>query len=528
MGNENGIRKRGRKNKSSNPRDSNNEDSKDSNDSTAKWPLTLEKFVSDSFVRSNGLSDGDKRVFQEQIRFLLDKAERENKLFANDWAQQKIPVFDLVPLELHCNKGSRFVDLDASTLVSLPEKSIESPLPEKSRRKGKEVSKDNVTNVNPKSTKHVNPKSTKPHEIPKGSNHHEDPHAVNSKEPRGAKNKDSLHPKEPPGVNVYANPRRNSNTSPQTHTSPQLSGKFDSNDRKRQRLERFNSPSPEPQKHLPKTKKNGVLIGRCQNLEKRYYRLTSEPDPNLVRPKIVLTMAVERLINLENHKPYSYIKDQFKAIRQDLTVQHIKDDFTVFVYSLNARIAIKNNDLGEMNQCVTQLEYLFALNGSLSLQLEFMCYRILYMLMVGNHSEILKIKYKIKDFECRTDLEQENFQLVTYAFQLQDLMIKSDYFNFFKIVEKFKPFDLMYKLVQDYLVEKETIKTLNILAKSYRKLLIGFLCEIFDIEEESMVKFLQHFALECGLEIDCTVLKPQIYGLMSRTNFKKIDIKGQV
>lgn len=76
-----------------------------------------------------------------------------------------------------------------------------------------------------------------------------------------------------------------------------------------------------------------VIVGTCQDLEKSYFRLQAAPDPATVRPQAVLERALDRLLGLlqggRAKVDYFYVEDQFKGIRQDCTIQHIRNAFTV-------------------------------------------------------------------------------------------------------------------------------------------------------------------------------------------------------
>jgi hypothetical protein len=106
-----------------------------------------------------------------------------------------------------------------------------------------------------------------------------------------------------------------------------------------------------------------------------------------VRPEEILRKALAMVQTTT--KNYLYRCEQLKSIRQDLTVQRIRNELTVQVYETHARMALEAGDLPEYNQCQSQLQGLYAegIKGCCS---EFASYGLLYIVFQhGNSRDLL-------------------------------------------------------------------------------------------------------------------------------------------
>lgn len=180
----------------------------------------------------------------------------------------------------------------------------------------------------------------------------------------------------------------------------------------------YRSPSPAPS--------SGPIVGTSEVLEKRYLRLTAPPVPSNVRPERILRQTLDVLKKKwRKEGNYSYICDQFKSMRQDLTVQRIRNDFTVSVYEIHARIALEKGDIGEYNQCQTQLRSLYTL-GLKGNPIEFKAYRILYFIHTANRTGL-------NDTLANLTTAEKEERPIKHALQIRSALALGNYHKFFQL-----------------------------------------------------------------------------------------------
>ncbi|XP_020248458.1 SAC3 family protein A isoform X2 [Asparagus officinalis] len=229
-----------------------------------------------------------------------------------------------------------------------------------------------------------------------------------------------------------------------------------------------------------------TVKGTCQEVEKRYLRLTSAPDPATVRPEEILEKALHMV--QASQKNYLYKCDQLKSIRQDLTVQRIQNELTVKVYETHARLALEAGDLPEYNQCQSQLQSLYA-EGISGCYMEFSAYNLLCVILHSSN------KRELLSAMARLSREAKEDAAVKHALAVSSAVSSGNYVQFFRL---YKAAPNLNTSLMDLYVEKMRFSAIKCMCKSYRPTIplsyiaqtLGFSREaqIADGEDEDAIK----------------------------------------
>lgn len=377
-----------------------------------EWPDAVRNYVGRSFV------DRDPTISKEEIEAKLKEtitqATNKNLLFSIDW--------NTMPLPQQMIKDERARNLALSQ--SLQQSHITDPQPLAADNYSRPMTyAAAVTGSNPKKRK---------------SSDFQDQSATTAPPWRaGGRLEDRV---------TFSNDRRQEPAASKS--------KFQQKMEKRQKRfdggyqSKYRSPSPPPTR--------GPVVGTSQELLKRYLRLTSAPNPANVRPEAVLRQTLVLLKKKwSKEENYGYICDQFKSMRQDLTVQRIRTDFTVEVYECHARIALEKGDLGEYNQCQTQLTALYkqGLKGNPN---EFKAYRILYFIHTAN-------RIALNDLLATLTPAEKKDKGIKHAMEVRSALNLNNYHRFFRL---FAQTPNMGGWLMDMFVKRERLHALCLISRA--------------------------------------------------------------
>ncbi|KAK7981641.1 GANP/Nin1/mts3/eIF-3 p25 family protein [Apiospora saccharicola] len=280
----------------------------------------------------------------------------------------------------------------------------------------------------------------------------------------------------------------------------------------------YRSPSPPPP--------TGPILGTCTNLEKNYLRLTAPPKPSLVRPEHILHQTLDLLKKKwRKENNYNYICDQFKSLRQDLTVQRIKNEFTVSVYEIHARIALEKGDLGEYNQCQTQLRALYA-SGIKGNAVEFKAYRILYFIHTANRTAL---NDAIADL---TTADKEE-RAIKHALEVRSALALGNYHRFFQL---YLDVPNMGAYLMDMFVKRERLAALANICKAYKPdFKLRFITEelAFESDAEAAQFIIDHNGQHLLIERDDSIMflagnAKALFETARADAHRRVDLKGQI
>lgn len=406
------------------------------------WPKSLREFTTKAFTKCTSPADQDR--MEAFLIPMLKKAAEHGTIFDIDWTKQKVPELD----ELH----------DSSN--------------HKSRSRS------------PKSSSHNSRSRSRAHK--KSSSSSIKRHRSRSRSP-GSPSRSHERSRSRARKRKFDHSRHRSRSrslSPTRRTNFQQQHQIRERSPSTSALNRSRS-RPNDLKGIELEK---AIVGTCQDLEKQYLRLTSAPDPSTVRPLDVLRRSLEMVVNYwktSSNRDYHYACDQLKSIRQDLTVQFIRNSFTVLVYETHARIALEISDQEEFNQCQSQLKTLYEIVPSND-QYEFLGYLILYLIYTENTTEIQLTLSKLPK-------DSLNHPVVDHALKVRRAWSLANYHRLFSL---YKQSPAMSAKIMDWFLERERKQAVKIIARSYRPSIpVEFVSEqlAFDNTDDCL-KFVQKHA----------------------------------
>ena len=274
--------------------------------------------------------------------------------------------------------------------------------------------------------------------------------------------------------------------------------------------------------HRPRA---GQLVGTNTNIEKPYFRLTTYVKPENVRSIEILVKSLAYIKSKYfQEEDFEWANEQLKSVRQDITVQRLRNRFVLDVYETHARILLEHGDLSEFNQCQTMIRYLTssgvepedaglvdpalnltprivsssssdndddattaeALVQSEESADEFRAYHVIYSLVQDSWEDLTKALIRVRDIVRghEDDISCNKTTCSRHSLEVVKSVTHNDYRAFFKLYQSAPH---MSAYLMDFLVKRMREKAYERIIAAYRPTICveyfrGTLC-FHDIEE---------------------------------------------
>ncbi|XP_078169106.1 SAC3/GANP/Nin1/mts3/eIF-3 p25 family isoform X2 [Carex rostrata] len=470
------------------------------------FPVSLKAYVERSFARCK--TDVQRNANQNRLKEVITKATTEGTLFSKNWDLE--PLFPL-PSGDSTNTNNTLDSTVFSSLNKEKRKSRWEPIEETPQKKVEPLS--NTSNSGPSNTRYNRPEATPKTDgrnwntmiFVKAQKHS---NFNNSGPGRFKKQKTNVFiRKQTEHTDSSSDSDKERELTKYYSSAISLANSPEEKKKREHRSKRFDkrrieSATPNNSSSIVTRKANAMLLaksyddnngpdqavedidwdsltvkGTCQEIEKRYLRLTSAPDPSTVRPEEVLEKALEMVQT--SSKNYLYKCDQLKSIRQDLTVQRIENELTVKVYETHARLAIQFGDIYEYNQCQSQLKRLYA-EGIKGCDNEFSAYHLLHVCLHSNNKRDLLSSMAGLSIQSKQD------DAVKHALKVRSAVSSGNYLLYFRL---YKAAPNLNTCLMDLYVENIRFEAVKSMSKAYRPTLpVRYVAQVLGFVKNSEEK----------------------------------------
>ena len=162
------------------------------------------------------------------------------------------------------------------------------------------------------------------------------------------------------------------------------------------------------------------------------------------------------------------------GIRQDVTVQHLRNGFVLEVYETHARMLLEHGDLNEFNQCQTAIGDLTnnhnsgrkaVLEQSPAAADEFRAYRVLYDVVQNSSIDLVVHAIEESNRRRRGRTDADAGPALGHAWKVATAILRDDYLSFFELYESAPH---MSAYLMDYLVRRVRTVAYSRMIASYR------------------------------------------------------------